>query len=140
MVDNFHLFVNGRAFHGEHGAQELMTGAQIANLIGVPANRAVVRLDAKIDGKDLRIDTFCPPEVRKRSGSATYTGVRVTHIPSGLVVSLQDEKSQIKNRAAAIKSLREQLYKSGYAKRREIGVNEMIHVESGDHFFVTTIS
>jgi hypothetical protein len=65
MSEDFHLFVNGRVFHAEHGARELMTGAQIADLVGVPANRAVIRLDPKIDPKDLRVDTFCPPRLRK---------------------------------------------------------------------------
>jgi protein subunit release factor A len=139
VLSNFHLFVNGRVFHGEHGAQELMTGAQIANLIGVPASRAVIRLDAKIDAKDLRIDTFCPPEIPGQSGSVTYAGVRITHIPSGLVVSFQDEKSQAKNRAAAMRALRDRLYESGRAKQREIGVNEVIHIKSGDHFLVATM-
>jgi protein subunit release factor A len=139
MPDNFHIFVNGRVFHDEHGAQELMTGGQIANLIGVPANRAVVRLDGKIDSKDLRIDTFCAPGVPGQTGSTTYSGVQITHIPSGLVVSFQGEKSHIRNRAAAIRVLREQLYESGHAHQREIGVNEVIHIESGDHFLVTTI-
>jgi ethanolamine utilization microcompartment shell protein EutL len=139
VADNFYLFVNGRAFHAEHGARELMTGGQIAELVGVPANRAVVRLDANIDVRDLRIETFCPSGSQGQPMSTTYSGVRITHIPSGLVASHQAEKSQVKNRAEAMLALRAQLYESGLVRQREIGVNELIHVESGDHFLVTTI-
>lgn len=139
MSENFHLFVNGRVFHAEHGARELMTGAQIADLVGVPPSRAVVRLDPRIDPKDLRIDTFCPPAFQNQPRSTTYSGVRITHIPSGLVASHQDEKSQTKNRSAAIRALRAQLYESGHAKQKEIGANEAIHIESGDHFLVTAL-
>ncbi|HXN20816.1 MAG TPA: peptide chain release factor-like protein [Candidatus Binatus sp.] len=139
MSEDFHLFVNGRVFHAEHGARELMTGAQIADLVGVPANRAVIRLDPKIDPKDLRVDTFCPPAFGNQPGTPGYIGVRVTHIPSGLIASYQDEKSQTKNRAAAMHTLRTQLYESGRAKQREIGANEVVNIESGDHFLVTAL-
>jgi hypothetical protein len=53
--DNFHMFVSGRTFYADQGAQELMSGAQIAELVGVPAARGVVWLDARIDVNDLEI-------------------------------------------------------------------------------------